>query len=154
MAKQRKGGSRNLAQNSSSGVEKQREAAEKAAKSAALQSQILALNTKLASVNSQINSLAAERSKLIAYLSNWATRKALYDCNNNLTEVVITNVFEGECADKIKTDLDACILDMTQTQNGVGGLNGSVGNQITRLNEYVTCINSKLATLRYELNTL
>lgn len=132
----------------------QRAAEERARRREAIQSQIQQWNTKLTTVNSQIANLTAEQSNLNTYLGDWDTQKSIYNGNDILSEVVIVNVFEGACADKIKTEFSASITEMDQTYSGVNGLNGNVGVQIARLNQYASVINTKLISLRYELNSI
>ena len=132
----------------------QRAAEERARRRAAIQSQIQQWNTKLTTVNSQITSLTTEQSNLNTYLGDWDTQKSIYSGSEILSEVVIVNVFEGVCADQIKADFSASITEMDQTYNEVSGLNGNVGAQISRLNQYVSVINTKLTSLRNELSSI
>lgn len=108
-------------------------------------------NTELSEVNSQITELTAVQSNLSAYLGEWDTQKSIYDGSENLSEVVRVNVFEGACADKIKADFSACITEMDGTYSKVSRLNENVGAQITRLNQYLSVIYTKLAYLRKKL---
>ncbi len=131
-----------------------REAEERARRKAAIQSQINQWDEKLSGVNSQLSGLVAEQSKLNTYLGDWSTQKNIYSGNDILSEVVIVNVFEGVCADKIKSDFSACIKKMDRTCGEVYGLNGNVGAQILRLRQYVSTINARLTSLRNELNSI
>lgn len=141
-------------QSSADAAAQQRAAEERARRRAAIQSQIQQWNTKLTTVNSQIASLTAEQSNLSTYLGDWDTQKSIYSGSEILSEVVIVNVFEGVCADKIKADFSASITEMDESHSKVSGLNGNVGAQISRLNQYVSVINTKLASLRNELSSI
>lgn len=141
-------------QSSADAAAQQRAAEERAKRRAAIQSQIQQWNTKLTTVNSQIASLTAEQSNLSTYLGDWDTQKSIYSGSEILSEVVIVNVFEGVCADKIKADFSASITEMDESHSKVSGLNGNVGAQISRLNQYVSVINTKLASLRNELSSI
>lgn len=132
----------------------QRAAEERAKKRAYIQSQIQYWNTKLSKVNSQIAGLTTEQSNLSTYLGDWDTQKSIYSGSEILSEVVIVNVFEGVCADKIKADFSASITEMDESHSKVSGLNGNVGAQISRLNQYVSVINTKLTSLRNELSSI
>ncbi len=132
----------------------QKAAEEKAKKRVSIQSQIQHWSTKLSEVNSQITELTTEQSNLSTYLGEWDTQKSIYNGSENLSEVVRVNVFEGVCADKIKDDFSASITEMDGTYSKVSGLNGNVGTQITRLNQYVSVINTKLTSLRSELSSI
>lgn len=131
-----------------------REAEERARRRAAIQSQINQWDDKLLWVNSQLSGLEAEQSKLNTYLGDWGTQKKMYSGNDILSEVVIVNVFEGVCADKIKSDFSACIKNMDWTCGEVYGLNGNVGAQIVRLRQYASTISARLTSLRNELNSI
>lgn len=130
------------------------ESEERARRRAEIQAQIRQWDAKLTQVKSQISALTKEQSNLNTYLGEWAVHKGLYDRNKVLSEVVIVNVFEGVCADKIKEEMGECIMEMDRSCNSVRGLNGNVGVQISRLGQYVSVINSKLTMLRGELASL
>lgn len=131
-----------------------RAAEERARRIAAIQAEINMWNGKLARVESQIASLTTEQASLNTYLEDWESQKSIYSGSEILSEVVIVNVFEGVCADSIKADFTDSITEMDQTHSDVGGLNGNVGEQISRLNQYKSDINSKLTALRNELNSI
>ncbi len=120
----------------------------------ALNEQIDQWNSKLTNVNAQISALSSERSRLDACLGDWDVQRNAYSANEILSEVVIVNVFEGVCADKIKMDFESCIAKMNQTRTSVGGLNGNVGAQISRLGQYAAFINGKLTSLHSELSSI
>ena len=131
-----------------------RAAEERARRIAALQAEIHQWDSKLATVSSQKESLTTEQSNLNTRLGDWDAQKRIYHGNETLSEVVILNVFEGVCADRIKADFTDCMEEMDRTCSGVGGLNGNVGVQISRLNQYISVINAKLTSLRDELNSI
>ncbi len=132
-------------------------AAEEAAKErrrAELRRQIQQWEGKKRTVESQIEGLTAEKLRLHSYRKMWEEKKCIYNGNEILSEVVIINLFEGVCADKFKDEFSASITEMDQTYSKVGGLNGNVGAQISRLNQYITVINAKLTSLRNELSSI
>lgn len=128
--------------------------AERARKREAIQKKIDEWNNKFTTVQSQKTSLTAQQANLNLYMGNWDTQKTTYNGNDILTEVVILNVFEGVCADTMKEELTDSVTQMDQTYSGVSGLNGNVGLQISRLNEYITFINEKITALKNELNSI
>lgn len=127
---------------------------ERARKRAALREQIQRWDDKLAGIRSQLSGLEAEQSRLNTYLEEWAAQRNVYNGNRILSEVVIVNVFEGVCADKIKTDLSGCMAEMSRTCGRVNGLNGNVGAQIARLHQQMSSINARLSSMRNELNSI
>lgn len=111
-------------------------------------------NEKLNKVKLQKANLGLQQIILNTYMRKWDTQKTTYSGNDILTEVVILNVFEGVCADTMKEKFTNSVTQMDQSYSGVSGLNGNVGLQISRLDEYITLINGKLTALRSELNSI
>lgn len=124
----------------------------KAAKRGALQIEINSLESKLSNVNKQIDDLASEQKRLNIYLDEWTVQKSLY--NSAFPEVVVVNVFEGVCADKMEDELTTCISEMDQTCKGIGGLNASVSSQILQLNQQASSICTRINALRNEKNSI
>lgn len=119
-----------------------------------IQSQIDLCDAELTSVSIQVSELTAEQSKLNTYLSDWEAQKLIYNGNAILSEVVIPNVFEGVCADRIREEFSAGIAEMDQTCGRVGRLNENLSAQIARLNQYISDINAQLASLRNQLGSI
>ncbi|MBD5534716.1 MAG: hypothetical protein HDQ99_03440 [Lachnospiraceae bacterium] len=119
-----------------------------------IQSQIQQWDMKLSRVNIQLSGLIAEQTNLNTYIGDWETQKNIYSGNQTLSDVVIKNIFEGMCADKTKDKFSAGITEMDWTCSKVSGLNESVSMQIARLNQYVSVINTKLTSLRNELDSI
>lgn len=128
--------------------------AERARKRAAIQSKIDEWKNKLTKVQSQQTSLTTQQTNLNTYLGEWDTQKTTYNGNDILKDVVIINVFEGVCADNIKTDFTYCITQMDKTYGVVSGLNAHLGEQIGRLNQYKSSINAQLSSLEAELRSI
>lgn len=120
----------------------------------AIQSLIDKLDAELTSVNSQVSVLTAEQTKLNACLGDWDAQKNRYRGSDILSEVVIVNVFEGVCADRIKEEFSACITEMDEVCGRVSRLSGYVSAQIARLNQYISAINTKQMSLRNELRSI
>lgn len=131
-----------------------RAAEERAKRRKAIESQIEQWDNKLTTVQSQLSGLATERSNLNTYLGDWDRQKSIYSGNEILSEVVVVNVFEGVCADRVKADFADSIKEMDQTCSRVSGMNGNVNLQIERLNQYISVINTNLASLRNELSSI
>ncbi len=118
------------------------------------QAQISATNGILTTVKGWVSTLIREQGNLNSYIEDWVTQKAIYDSNENLSEVVITNVFEGVCADTIKTELADCITIMEQTCSDASTLSADLTLQIAKLNEYIAQLNSQLTSLNYQMSLL
>ncbi len=116
------------------------ERARREARRAAIRAQIRVWEGKRAVVEGQIRALSGEQSNLNSYLGEWSAQKSIYSGNPLLSEVVIVNLFEGVCADEMKMEFTDCITEMDQTYSGVSGLNGNVGTQISRLQDYLAVI--------------
>ncbi len=140
--------------NSTSTSQSTMTAEERGRKKASIRASISASNIKLEKVNTQIISLTTEYTNLNTYLGNWETQKSLYNGNNILSEVVIINIFEGVCADKIKEKIEGCISCMDQTYSNTTRLRNSVDAQIQRLEQQVLNIGTKITSLNNQLNAL
>ncbi len=130
------------------------ERARKERRREAIRNQIREWKTKRETVETQIENLTTEQSNLNGYLGEWDAQKTIYNGNDILSEVVIVNLFEGVCANKIKEDFTACMAEMDQTYGKVSGLNGNVGAQISRLNDYLSFIDAKISALESELASI
>lgn len=119
-----------------------------------LQNQINDWNGKLSKATPLRDALIKERDNLGSYLSEWEAQKNKCDGNLLLSEIVITNRFEGESADEIKKDFTASVEEMNTTYLKTGRLRDSVSLQITRLNQYISSINEKISSLTRELNAI
>ena len=112
------------------------------------------LNSTINNVNNQIYNLTVEQTHLNTYLEEWGAQKALCNQNDILSEVVIRNVFEGVCADKMKQEFHSGVAEMDLTCGNIATLNSRVSAQIAILNQYVSIIDTRLTSLRNELNSL
>lgn len=127
---------------------------ENSVKLAYYQAQISVTNGMLTTVKGWVSTLIREQGNLNSYIEAWATQKAVYDSNENLSEVVITNVFEGVCADTIKTELTDCITAMEKTSSAASTLSADLTLQIAKLSEVVSQLNSLLTSLNYQMSLL
>lgn len=134
--------------------EERRAAEERARRKAAISSQIQQCDAQLNNVNCQLSSLEAEQSRINTYLGDWSAQKGIYSGNAILSEVVIINVFEGVCADRIKADFSSSIAQMDQTYGGVSALSRSVSMQIARLRQQASAISARRTSLSNELNSI
>lgn len=129
------------------------EEARKEAKRAEIRKQIGDLETKIPEANIRRSDLAYHQSMLDTYLEDWNTHRQLFSAID-ISEVVIVNVFEGVCAEKIKSDLETCILQMDQTCEKVRGLKDNIGKQILKLDEYVLNIDGMIKKLKDNLDSI
>ena len=119
-----------------------------------LRGQIKDWKGKLSEVTPLRDVLVKEGNNLSSYMSEWEVQKNKCKGNLLLSEVVLTNRFEGECADRIKEDFTARVGEMNNTYLITGRLQDSNNLQITRLNQYISSINEKISSLTRELNSI
>lgn len=119
-----------------------------------LRGQIDEWNGKLSEVKEQISGLETEKKNLTTYLAEWEEAKRTYNNNDILSEVVVINLFEGVCADNIKDDFSEIVTDMDRRYDVAGGMENNISVQITKLRQYESVIQSKLTSLRNELNSI
>lgn len=134
--------------------DEQRRLEEIAMKKAELRSKIANLERKLTNTQAKRISLIHEKEILEQCISDWASQKYLYESNEIVYEIVITNVFEGKGADQIKTDVEQCIIEMDGNNSQVNELKDDVAAQISRLNDYETCLRGDIAGTQAMLNQL
>lgn len=120
----------------------------------ALRKEIDDWNGKLSEVKEQISGLETEKKNLATYLAEWEEAKRTYNNNDILSEVVVINLFEGVCADNIKDDFTEIVTDMDRRYDVAGGMENNISVQITKLRQYESVIQSKLTSLRNELNSI
>ena len=119
-----------------------------------LRGQIRDWGNKLSEVTPLRDVLVKEKNNLDDYMRNWEVQKDKCEGNLFLSEIVLTNRFEGECADRIKKDFTASIEEMNNTCLKTRILQKGNDQQITRLNQYISLINEKISSLTRELNSI
>lgn len=134
-------------------LQREVEERERKRKRETLQSEIGSLDTRSKYLKERIVSLGWHRSQLDSYIEDWENERNSFS-KNDISQVVITNVFEGVCADKIKSDLETCIAQMDQTCDKVRGLRNNIEKQITKLGEYQSNIDETLLIKRDELRSI
>lgn len=134
--------------------DEQKRLEEIAMKKVELRSKIANLEKKLTNTQAKRISLTHEKALLEQCISDWGAQKYLYESNEIIYEIVITNVFEGKCAEQIKTDMEQCILEMDSNNGQVNELRDNVATQISRLNDYETCLRGDIAGAQAMLNQL
>lgn len=126
----------------------------KAQKRAKLQKEIDNWNKELSKIKPIRSRLIKEQSFLSRLLSEWEIQKNKCEGNLILSEIVLVNRFEGECADQIKEDFTACVVDMNNTYLNTGTLRDDDGAQITKLDQYISFINNRITSLTNEKNAI
>ena len=119
-----------------------------------LRGQIRDWGNKLSEVTPLRDVLVKEKNNLDNYMRDWEVQKNKCEGNLLLSEIVLTNRFEGECADRIKKDFTASIGEMNNTCLKTRILQNGNNQQISRLNQYISLINEKISSLTRELNSI
>lgn len=132
----------------------EQEAARKAARRTAIRQEIGHWQLVIEKCNDLISRLQTENSNLAGYLSDWQAQYNTYVQNPVTEQVVITNIFEGVCADKIKSKLSTAVNDMVNTESSGNTLSTNVGNQITAISNYESTVYTKITSLQSELASL
>lgn len=83
-------------------------------------------------------------------LMRWTSRYNAFQ-SSPMSEVVVTDKFEGESAEKIRTSLPEAIQAMAVTQSSTENVRGEISVQITKLDEYIAELEEKIAALRASL---
>lgn len=119
-----------------------------------LQNQIDEWNGKLSKATPLREALVKEGNNLDSYMREWEVQKDKCKGNLLLSEIVLTDRFEGECADRIKEDFTASVGEMNNTYLKTGRLQDSNDLQIVRLDQYISSINEKISSLTRELKAI
>lgn len=83
-------------------------------------------------------------------LMRWTSRYNAFQ-SSPMSEVVVTDKFEGESAEKIRTRLPEAIQAMAVTQSSTENVRGEISVQITKLDEYIAELEEKIAALMASL---
>lgn len=130
------------------------EETQKAIRRAQIRGEITKWQTVVTKCDALITRLQEENSNLGDFVSEWDTQYTVYAQNPVTEQVVITNVFEGVCADQIKEKLHMAVQDMENTKGSMNVLSSSVGSQITTLSNYRNGAAGKITSLQSQLASL
>lgn len=130
------------------------EEARKEKKRRELRAKINGLKDDLSGVEGIKLRLEKEMYYLGRKMDEWEVHKNRCKGNLLLSEVVILNRFEGVCADKIKQDFTASVMEMNNTYLKTGRLLEDGDIQIQRLNQYISSLNDRIESLTRELNSI
>ena len=86
-------------------------------------------------------------------LMQWTSRYRAFQASP-MSEVVVTDKFEGESAEAIRSKLPDTVQLMNDTQASTEGVQGEIAVQITKLDEYMERLEMKISALMGELAAL
>ncbi len=121
-----------------------------AAKRAAITAQIGIYRVKITIARELKNDLTSSDTAINNALTQWSNRYNAFQASS-MSEVVVTDKFEGESAEKIQTRLPDGIQKMTETQSSAESVQGEIGMQQTKLDEYIAELEEKISALLSEL---
>lgn len=121
-----------------------------AARRAAIMAQVAILREKISVAREVKNDLTSSNTAIDRALTQWTNRYAAFQASS-MSEVVVTDKFEGESAEKIQTRLPDAIQKMTETQSSANSVQGEISTQQTKLDEYITRLEEKISMLLSEL---
>lgn len=121
-----------------------------AARRAAIMAQVAVLRKKIADAREVKNDLSSSDKAISRALLQWSLRYFAFRASS-MSEVVVTDKFEGESAEKIQTRLPDGIQKMTETQSSAKSVQGEIAMQQTKLDEYITKLEEKISALLSEL---
>lgn len=130
------------------------EAARKERKRRELRAKINGLKDELSGVEGIKLRLEKEMYYLGRKMDEWEVHKNRCKGNLLLSEVVILNRFEGVCADEVKKDFTARVMEMNNTWLMTGRLREDGSAQIQKLNQYISTLNDRIESLTRELNSI
>lgn len=84
----------------------------------------------------------------------WERAYASYESNTNLKDVVVTDVFEGVIAEKLKEELPEVLQYMLITDEKAASVSGNTTLQINNLDSYILVLQSKLDAVVAQMASL
>lgn len=127
--------------------------AARAAKAAAIAGQIGELRVKISKARIVKTNLKNCDTAISNTLMHWTSRYSAFQ-SSPMAEVVVTDKFEGQSAEKIRAGLPKAIQAMDDTQQSAGDVQNEIAEQITKLDEYITLLEEKIAALMSEMASL
>ena len=123
------------------------------AKMAAIAKQIGELRIKISNARIVKTNLKNCDTAINNTLMQWTSRYSAFQ-SSSMSEVVVTDKFEGESAEKIQAALPTAIQEMDTTQQSAESVRSEIGEQLSKLDEYITMLEEKIAALRSEMASL
>lgn len=120
------------------------------AKKLEIMKQIGELRDKIRDARTVKTSLKNSDTAISNTLMRWTSRYNAFQ-SSPMSEVVVTDKFEGESAEKIRTRLPEAIQAMAVTQSSTENVRGEISVQITKLDEYIAELEEKIAALMASL---
>lgn len=88
--------------------------------------------------------MKAAQKELDRAREQWEKAYASYESNTNLKEVVVTDVFEGVIAEKLREELPEALKYMLITDEKAASVSVNTTLQINNLDSYILVLQSKL----------
>ena len=121
-----------------------------ARKRAAIMAQVGIFRVKITIARELKNDLTSSDTAINNALTQWSNRYTAFQASS-MSEVVVTDKFEGESAEKIQTRLPDGIQQMTETQSSASDVQTEISTQQQKLDEYIAELEEKISALLSEL---
>lgn len=121
-----------------------------AAKRAAIRRKIAELRAKIDKARTVKTNLRNSDTAISNALMQWTSRYAAFQ-SSPMSEVVVTDKFEGVSAEKIQARLPVAIEEMTKTQASSENVRGEISIQIMKLDEYIAKLLEEISALMSQL---
>lgn len=120
------------------------------AKRAAIMKQIGEIRIKISNARTVKINLKNSDTAINNTLMRWTSRYNAFQ-SSPMSEVVVTDKFEGESAEKIRTRLPDATQAMAVTQSSTENVRGEISVQITKLDEYIAKLEEEISALMASL---
>lgn len=120
------------------------------AKTAAIMKQIGEIRIKISNARTVKINLKNSDTAINNTLMRWTSRYNAFQ-SSPMSEVVVTDKFEGESAEKIRTRLPDATQAMADTQASTENVQGEISVQITKLDEYIAKLEEEISALMASL---
>lgn len=121
-----------------------------AARRAAIMEKIRELRVKIAHARTVKTNLKSADTGISNALMRWTSRYAAFQ-SGVMSQIVVTDKFEGDSAEKIRMRFPDAVNKMTSMCSAAENVQGEVSVQITKLDEYIGKLQDEIAALQSEL---
>lgn len=121
-----------------------------AAEEAITKAKIAGKQRELEKCNALKAKLLAERRCQSSQRDAWNRQYAIYQSSEIASQVVITNVFEGVCAEALRESMEEAINGMEHTKMQIGDLLADLDCQIKKLDWYMEKLEEEIRIYRLQ----
>lgn len=117
----------------------------------AIMGQISVIDGKISESKQVRSTLSGYKASLASEIESWVGVRATLNSDVRYTQIVTTDVFEGEMANRLKTYMSTVVSDINTGISDSENLLGALNTQISALEAYESRLSSQRAALVRQL---